>query len=76
MILLAGIATLLYPSTATGFSDKFHVADVAAYTREVDALPDSDRLEMIEDAQAYNDHLPNGPLRTRTCSMSKAAPTA
>lgn len=63
MILLAGIATLLYPSTATWFSDKFHVADVAAYTREVDALPDSDRLEMIEDAQAYNDHLPNGPLR-------------
>lgn len=62
-LLFAGIATLLYPTTATWFTDTFHAADVAAYSEEVAALPDAERQALLEQAREYNENLPDGPLR-------------
>lgn len=62
-MLLAGISTLLYPTTATWFTDRFHAADVAAYTSEVASVPDAERQELLKQARDYNEHLPDGPLR-------------
>ena len=63
VMLFAGIGTLLYPTAATWFTDRFHASDVAAYTSEVEALPDGQRQELLEAARDYNENLPNGPLR-------------
>ncbi len=62
-MLLAGISILLYPTTATWFTDRFHAADVAAYAGEVKSLPDSQREQLLDQAHEYNQRLPNGPLR-------------
>ncbi|MFF2267371.1 class C sortase [Cellulosimicrobium cellulans] len=58
-----GVAVLLYPTAAAWSSARVHATEVSGYVETVASIPDQDRTAMLRAADAYNDELPNGPLR-------------
>jgi len=63
LMALAGSGVLLYPMAAAWFSDRVHAGQVTAYVESVGALTTAEQAEMLAEAHAYNDALPDGPLR-------------
>ena len=62
-VAMLGIAVLLYPQAADWFAARGHDSEVSGYVREVEGLPDSERLDKIQQAVDYNTDIPSGVLR-------------
>lgn len=63
LVAMIGIGALLYPSAADWFAAKGHETEISAYARDVEQLPDEERLDALRVAQEYNANLPTGVLR-------------
>ncbi|WP_159699295.1 class C sortase [Arthrobacter sp. 18067] len=58
-----GVGILLYPTAAAWFSDRVHATEISGYADTVKDLAPSAQNALLEEAQAFNAALPNGPLR-------------
>lgn len=63
LLAMLGLAVLVYPQAANWVSTLGHQAQVSGYVRQVDSMPDPERMAAIEQAQAYNTDIPRGVLR-------------
>lgn len=63
LIATIGIGVLVYPSAASWFSAWSHDTDVDGYVSSVEQIPEHEITELLDQAQAYNQNLPTGPLR-------------
>ncbi|KQQ65373.1 class C sortase [Microbacterium sp. Leaf320] len=60
---ILGALILAYPSAAAWMSAWAHATDVDGYVNSVAALPTDTTTALLESAHAFNDTLPDGPLR-------------
>lgn len=58
-----GVGVMVYPSAASWFSSIVHHDEVAGYVQSVESLPATDGQSLLDDATAYNEALPDGPIR-------------
>lgn len=63
VVALIGAGVMLYPWTASWFSDEAHAGQVTAYVQQVDTMTEAQRADLLEAARDYNATLPDGPLR-------------
>jgi len=63
LTVLAGVATVLYPTAADWFSDRAHATEVSGYVSDTASATGGELRSMLDAARDYNDALPNGPLR-------------
>ena len=63
-IFLVGLSVMLYPTLANLWNNRHQQRQVTAYKEAVAEMDDSARLQMLEDAYAYNERLAklNSPL--------------
>jgi sortase A len=62
-VAMIGIGALLYPSAADWFAAWGHSSEISSHVRDVERLPDEERLEALRVAQEYNANLPTGALQ-------------
>ena len=60
VILLAGVAILLYPSVSDWWNSMHATLAIAGYVTAVQDLSADEREQILEAAKAYNESLPNG----------------
>ena len=60
VILLAGVAILLYPSVSDWWNSMHATRAIAGYVTAVQDLSADEREQILEAAKAYNESLPNG----------------
>lgn len=60
VILLAGVAILLYPSVSDWWNSMHATRAIAGYVTAVQDLSADEREQILEAARAYNESLPNG----------------
>lgn len=74
LVVVVGTGFLAYPSTATWLSDLTHASTVSGYAQEVDSADPSSLADLLDEAHAYNDRLPPGPLRDPYTLNAEGAP--
>lgn len=60
VIMLAGVAILLYPSVSDWWNSMHATQAIASYVEAVEDLSREDKEAMLEEAKAYNESLPEG----------------
>lgn len=63
VVLVGGVAVLLYPTAADWFARRAHATEVSGYVDYAKSLPEQDRTSLLETAREFNKHIPVGPLR-------------
>lgn len=63
VLAMIGLGALLWPSAANWVSTLFHNGEISGYTSSVNKMPEHERLEALDVAYEYNQHLPAGVLR-------------
>ncbi|WP_312170758.1 class C sortase [Microbacterium sp.] len=63
LIATIGIGVLVYPTAAAWFSAWSHDTDVDGYVSSVEQIPAHEVTDLLDQAEAYNQNLPTGPLR-------------
>lgn len=63
LMALVGASVMLYPAAAAWFSDRVHAGQVVGYTETVRGMTTAEQAAALDAAHAYNDTLPDGPLR-------------
>ena len=63
LCLVVGLACLLYPLVGTYLNERSFSDAVARYEENVSAIPEAERLAMLDEARAYNESLRGDPVR-------------
>lgn len=63
LLAMAGVGILLFPNISDWFASLAHQNQYGSYSRGVSEMSDEERQQIIESARAYNQRLPNSPLR-------------
>ena len=63
LLVLVGVAALMYPTVANWMSDQHHAEAIRTYDEAAMATSEADRAAMIQAAEAYNQSLAGDPVR-------------
>ncbi|MBO9523214.1 MAG: class C sortase [Nocardioidaceae bacterium] len=73
---IAGLSVLLFPAAGAWFSDRAHASTVSGYVETVKSMTPAQTRKLLEQAHAYNKHLPTGPLRDPYSASGRGRETA
>lgn len=63
ILAMIGMAVLLYPQAADWAASLGHNSEVSGYVRQVEGMPEAERLKKLNEAREYNMDIPRGVLR-------------